>query len=132
MIGSRIKELRQNRGFSQAQLAELLSISPQTVDEYELGGIKPPAETLVILADLFGVSIDYLFGRETSKTPAEPSPEQQAAREVRQAVIDDPELYSFWRELEQKPDLQILLSQTKHLPPETIRKIIRIIKAMED
>lgn len=44
--------------------------------KYEAGGIAPPPDKLAKLADLFGVSTDYLLGRETG-TPGVPNPEEE-------------------------------------------------------
>ena len=44
----------------------------------------------------------------------------------------DPALLVFWQELSPRPDLQLLFKQTKSMTPETIRKVMRIIKAIEE
>jgi len=63
LIGSRIKALRLSKDLTQAKLGEALLLSQQTIDNYENRGIKPPADTLIKLADFFDVSVDYLLGR---------------------------------------------------------------------
>ncbi len=63
-MNNRIKELRTERGLRQKDLAEKLGVSPQTVGYYENWVNKPDPETLIKLADIFEVSIDYLLGRE--------------------------------------------------------------------
>lgn len=67
MIGLRIAVLRRGAGMSQAQLAQRLQISASAVGMYEQGRREPPAEILVELAKIFGVSTDYLLtGREAN------------------------------------------------------------------
>lgn len=65
-IGERIAQLRKNRSMSQFQLAKTLNIATSTLGMYEINKRKPNMEMLEKLADFFGVSIDYLLGRETS------------------------------------------------------------------
>lgn len=64
MLGkmNRIKELRQNEGLSQAELAQKVGISEQSVSFYENDRRKPKIETWNRLADFFNVSVPYLQG----------------------------------------------------------------------
>lgn len=57
----RIKELRMKKGLSQAQLAKILNIDRTTINKYESGKNKPN-RYVEKLADLFGVSADYILG----------------------------------------------------------------------
>lgn len=60
-----LKNLRKSRGFNNAKdFCEASGISYNTYQNYEAGKRMPPAETLLILADFYGVSTDYLLGRE--------------------------------------------------------------------
>ena len=61
MIGARIAILRRSAGFSQADLAKRLRISPSAVGMYEQGRREPAADILIAMADIFGVSTDYLL-----------------------------------------------------------------------
>ncbi|MCX7710112.1 MAG: helix-turn-helix domain-containing protein [Clostridia bacterium] len=58
-----LKQLRDERGLSQKDIAEHLGITRQAVAFYELGKREPDYQILRRLADYFGVSIDYLLGR---------------------------------------------------------------------
>lgn len=62
-----LKQLREEAKLSQAKLAEKLSVSQSTVGMWESGKNKPEYETLLKIADLFHVSIDYLTGIETNQ-----------------------------------------------------------------
>lgn len=64
MIGERIRTLRTARGVSQVQLAQALHVSKQAVSNWENNNILPSVEMLVVLADHFGVSTDYLLERD--------------------------------------------------------------------
>lgn len=63
-----LKQLRQRRGYSQVQLADMLGVSSGLIGMYEIGKRKPSYEQLEAVADLFNVSIDYLMGKESGST----------------------------------------------------------------
>jgi len=63
----RLKELREQRRLNQEGLALQLSVSQSTISAYEVGERTPDLETLMAIASLFGVSIDYLVGLSESK-----------------------------------------------------------------
>lgn len=73
MLASRIAALRRSAGMSQAELARKLRISPSAVGMYEQGRREPSADILVNMAQVFGVSTDFLL---TGK--AEHPPDQEA------------------------------------------------------
>ncbi len=60
-ISKNITELRKKKGITQEQLAATLNISPQAVSKWETNTSQPDVQTLPLIADYFGVSIDYLF-----------------------------------------------------------------------
>lgn len=64
MISTRLRELRKERGLTQQQVANILSISARGYTYYELGKNEPSISTLNKLCDLFECSLDYLVGRE--------------------------------------------------------------------
>ena len=63
MLGKRLKELREKRGLTQKELAQHIHISRDTYAQYEINRRSPDFKTLIYLADFFGVTIDYLLGR---------------------------------------------------------------------
>lgn len=79
-IGERLKELRKQRGYSQEDVAKLLGIGRTTYLKYESGENKP-SRKLKELASLFGVTTDYLLGREPA--PAGRPAASESARERR-------------------------------------------------
>lgn len=68
MFNERLKELRSERKISQAELAEMVCVSRNTISSIELGQSKPSFDTLIALADCFNVSIEYLVGRTEEQT----------------------------------------------------------------
>lgn len=65
-----LKQLRIQRGFTQKQMAELLNITTNGYQHYELGTRQPPVDMLCKIADILGVSVDYLLGREKENSVA--------------------------------------------------------------
>ena len=63
-IGEIIKELRTERGLSQAALAREIGVSQKAVDYWERGINEPKASYIVALAEFFGVISDELLGRK--------------------------------------------------------------------
>lgn len=64
IIGKRIKELRIKKGLSQQELGTILGVTKVSICGYESGSRIPNLELFEKMADLFGVSADYLLGRE--------------------------------------------------------------------
>ena len=58
----RIRDLREDRDFSQKQLAEMLNISQSTYSRYESGFLDVPSEILISLSKIYGVTTDYILG----------------------------------------------------------------------
>ena len=63
-IGTRLKELRVEKGLNQKELASYLNITQQTYSDYETGRTNPDIETLIRISTVFETSIDYLLSRE--------------------------------------------------------------------
>lgn len=70
MFSLRFKELRENMGLSQREVALNLNISPSTVGMWESGAREPRnLKELQRIADYFAVSTDYLIGRDNNGFP---------------------------------------------------------------
>lgn len=78
----RIKELRQEKGLTQKKLADMLSVADSTLGYWEKGRYEPDTETLQKLADIFGVSVDYLLGRTDIKNKPSAESEELAENEI--------------------------------------------------
>lgn len=64
MYGQRIKEIQQEKGLTQSQLAEMLSTTQSTVGKYEREEIQLTVDTIIKICKVFEVSADYLLGLE--------------------------------------------------------------------
>lgn len=65
-----LKQLRKQNGLTQKEIAKQLNVTAQCYQGYEYGYRQPSPEMLCKLADIFGVSVDYLLGRENEKAVA--------------------------------------------------------------
>lgn len=63
----RIRDLREDRDYSQEYVGKVLNLSQRAYAYYESGERLIPPEILSALADLYDVSVDYLLGRTDSK-----------------------------------------------------------------
>jgi len=68
-FSTRFKELRNEYSLTQVDVAEILDSKVRVIAYYEKGERTPPLDKLVVLADYFNVSIDYLVGRTDDPTP---------------------------------------------------------------
>lgn len=66
---NRMRELRQEKGWTQAQLGKRISASKSTISEYESEKHQLDPPTICALCDLFGCTADYLLGRSLSPAP---------------------------------------------------------------
>lgn len=62
-LSNNIKSLREDRGWTQDELAQRIHKSKMSVSNYESGNREPKNETIEALADVFNVSVDFLLGR---------------------------------------------------------------------
>jgi transcriptional regulator with XRE-family HTH domain len=87
-LAENIYKLRKERKWSQDKLGNLAKVDGRQICRYEKGNSIPSAETLKKIADIFGVSVDYLMSDKpeegTNETP-----------------IKDHELLNFFREIDQ-------------------------------
>ena len=64
MFGKKLKELRLEYGYTQGSVAEQLGVSQSMIARWEKGECEPTATCILKTAQLFGVSCDYLLGRQ--------------------------------------------------------------------
>ena len=59
---SKLRKARKDTGFTQREVAKETKIPHSTIANYETGRTEPDIENLGILADFYGVSVDWLLG----------------------------------------------------------------------
>ena len=57
-----LRKLREEKGVTQKQLADVISVSQQSINKYENHNIEPDIDTLIKMADYFETSVDYIVG----------------------------------------------------------------------
>ena len=114
---NRLKELRQKNGFKQVALARQLGITQASLSAWETGKASPDTRNLEKLADIYGVSTDYLLGRDESPAP-EPS-------------VPDDEPWEIREQLRRRPEMRTLFSVTKDASSEDLKKAIKIIETLK-
>lgn len=85
---NKLKELRKQKDVNQSEVAKFIGISQNTYSYWENGKVKIDNESLQKLADYFGVTIDYLLGRNEKR----PTPEQFSSS-TDHIPIEDLEMY---------------------------------------
>lgn len=112
----RLKELRLLMGWNMKQAASELKIPYTTYISYEKGDRDPNSETLIYLADFYGVTIDYLIGK--SDNPSGNDEEDELA-EVLQVLKD-------------REDIRALLQVSKKNTPEQVRRLTKLMESMNE
>ena len=84
-FATRLKELREARGLTQAKLAEMVGVIPRVYNRWERGSATPRLETLVTLADILQVTLDEITGRDEIKNI--------------EFKVRDPKLHSLYKDL---------------------------------
>ena len=70
-LGKRLREARMRKGLTQEEAAKHLDITFQALSNYERDIRDPDTNLLKKIADLYGVTTDYLLGRTNVRTPIE-------------------------------------------------------------
>jgi len=91
---NRIKELRQERGWTQAQLGARVGMAKTTISGYERGDHQVDPVMICALCDLFDCSADYLLCRSTVRKPTFTDEEARLLEAFRAA---DPDLQDLIR-----------------------------------
>jgi transcriptional regulator with XRE-family HTH domain len=64
LFASNLKRLRQEKGYTQQELAELCNMSTTTIGMYEVGGRTPSFATIELIAEKLGIDASQLFSSE--------------------------------------------------------------------
>lgn len=103
-IATALKDLRLEANLTQKELAKKLNIGQSTIAQYEKGEREPTVHNLTLYCDFFGVTVDYLLGREDDTPANVHTPTTNGQTEAER------ELLTLFREL--SPYLQDLTLQT--------------------
>ena len=151
---NRIRKLRLDKDITQKELGLKIGAAESTVSLYESGKRQPDNETLIRIADFFGVSVDYLICRtnnpinyEDGDLIAELSTDLLDAfdgdvkkvLEIQKAIDNDAmrdsaEMYfkDVLETFKRRPELQTLFSSSKKATTEDIIRASKFLDAMRD
>ena len=87
ITANRLRELREQKGLSQGDVAKLIDVTRTAYAAYETGQNKPTRK-LQELSDLFGVSTDYILGNDKTETEIKYSADEQRLIEVYRKLDD--------------------------------------------
>ena len=133
----RLKELREQRGLSQAKLAEQVGTTQQTIYKYEHGTTEPEHKMLKRLSDFFNVTTDYLIEHDTNELKLD-AQEQHYVDTLRALTPSDKDLIIKTADsLSQKEytttsDERSIIDQYRQLKPFQKRLINQEMKKMLD
>ncbi|WP_298264844.1 helix-turn-helix domain-containing protein [Acidocella sp.] len=89
MFAERLQSARKERKITQTRLADMLSVNPRVYNRWERGTAVPQLDTIIKIADILGVSLDALVGRENN---------------THQPVIHNLKLHAMLNEIDALPD----------------------------
>jgi transcriptional regulator with XRE-family HTH domain len=89
-IAERLKTLRTERGWSQAQLAEQIDSDGRQVSRYENGRVAPSLEAVIRIAETFNIAVDYLVIEDAARRPLH-APENALADQLADFAQLDPD-----------------------------------------
>lgn len=103
----RLKELRISKKLLQRDIADVLNCSTPVYCRYEKGEREPPFDIIKKLADYYGVTVDYLIGRDEIETTAQ-----------KKAPADD-------------PLTEQIMAKARLMNEEELRQLLRIMDAVK-
>ena len=110
----RLRELRQQRGYSQEELAKQLGLSKSAISMYERGARTPDFETMELLADFFNVDMNYILGKEMCST-----------------YYIQPEAAEAAKELYERDELRVLFDAARDVSEEDIRYVATLLEKLK-
>lgn len=129
-ISERIRQLREREHWTQRELAAKLHIANSTLCQYESGARTPSDTVKKELANIFGVSIDYLLGASAIPTPASPA---DAATDLAAQSAADSEIKKAAAQLGRpldETDIR-LLELLKRATPEQKQAMLELLKQFQ-
>ncbi len=117
MFAQILRQLREDKGLTQEQLASVLGLSQQTIDHYEKKRVSPKIDTVQKIAQYFNVTVDYLLGRTDAPHG--------------DGYYSDPEAAAYAQQIFDDPKLKILFDASKKLTKEDIDFVVKMVQKMQ-
>ena len=128
-FSERLKMLRNENGLSQSSLGKEIDTPRTTISSWEYDNRPPDLFTAIKLANFFKVSLDYISGLSDSRNPEY---SQKVTGNLLNAIDSDASLRESINKLLISTELKKLLMQVQDYPEEKIRKIILVLKIIEE
>ena len=106
----RLREIRKLSGLTMKELGIRIGVSESAISQYETGKRQPDYETLLKIADYFGVSVDYLLGKDEK--------------------AEDSELQEYLEQLKTREEMRMLFKLAADATKEDVEQAVRIIEAI--
>lgn len=108
VFSERLRTLRKQSRLTQQQVADRLNLHRTTYTKYETGVVAPDREGLLRLAELFGVTVDYLVGRESGVTAV-----AEGSGDVLHLSLQEQKLLQLYRQLTYTEQQELLQKAQK-------------------
>jgi transcriptional regulator with XRE-family HTH domain len=120
-IGTRLKELRLQKDYTQEYVGNIIGVSKQTLYKYENGIVTNiPSDKIEALAKVYGVTPEYIMGWTA------PSPEPD-----RPSYYVDPETAEVAERLRTQPGMRMLFDASKDAKPEDLQYAADLLKRLK-
>jgi transcriptional regulator with XRE-family HTH domain len=106
----KLRQIRKKCGLTMKELGERVGVAESTISQYETGKRQPDYETLLKIADYFGVSVDEILGK--------------------QRETEDQELEEYLEQLKNRPEMKMLFKLAANATKEDVEQAVRIIEAI--
>jgi|SRR5690625_668062 len=123
VFSRRLKEYRErlknrDKKWTQKYVADKVNVARVTYTAYENGTKSPPLETVNKIAELFGVSTDYLMGRTDNPTPIGRNKDDDEVR--KQAIIA--------KIIKEFPDADLMFKDLANMSADQLEEVYDFIK----
>ncbi len=126
-IGARIKQRREELGYTLQQVADQIGVARSTIQRYESGAIsKIKQPVITAIAGALDTQPGWLTGEQESGAPA------NTGTSAKQPLVLDDETISIIDELRTRPEMRILFSVSQKASKEDILMAVRIVKALRE
>lgn len=127
-IGARIKQRREELGYTLQQVADQIGVARSTIQRYESGAIaKIKQPVITAIAGALDIPPEWLTGEQEHRTAPATS-----GKTTREPLVLDDETISIIDELRTRPEMRILFSVSQKASKEDILKAVRIVQALRE
>ncbi|MDK7738957.1 helix-turn-helix transcriptional regulator [Veillonella nakazawae] len=116
-MGTRLKELRMNAGYTGEEVGRMLQVSKSAISMWEKDLRSPSADLIERFADIYGVSTDYIITGRESNAP--------------KGYYHDQEAAEYAEYLRTRPHAKILFSASKDMTKEDMEEAVRYIEYLK-